>query len=274
MVRLFQFTLTLITLLVLSSNSLAQDSASPPPGRIPGSDIDIWETRHRGMELHSYFVAYDVAIEALKKHLGNLDVPPAMGAMNISGKWIFTWGEFVEPYTYDIKYEITIDGIGRLNQFDIFPESGRFDSYQMFAARARAIAIAKYEASKSHYNLLAVPYRVAVIMISGSEFMVYIAPEQQSEDVTLYGGDIRYTVDLMRSWITAIDRYHPTIIPVPNSLQEGTEASYIQTSAPMFSSVDVANTIARNTPVIVSTKTGSYHINASGQVKKILPPGN
>src|SRR5690606_38875268 len=135
MVRLLQFTLTLILLLVLSINSLAQEVATPPTGRIPGSDTDIWETRHRGMELHNYFVAYDVAIKALTNHLGNLAIPPAMGAMNISGKWIFTWGEFVEPYNYVIKYEITIDGIGRLNKFDIFPESASFDYYQMQAAR-------------------------------------------------------------------------------------------------------------------------------------------
>jgi len=267
-------TYIVVLLTALCNTSYAQQSGSGSTSGLNITDDMIRLTGIQGMKLYSYFKAYDVAIDTLHKFLGNNEVPPAMGAGPVGTSWSFSWGEFEEPYTYVVKYGITVDSAGHVEVFDIFNERYVNETHYILAARARAAVIAKYEATKKVFKLEDIPYRVAVLPYTADEIQVFIAPVQNSEESTLFGADMYYSVHRTNSRITSMFRYHHTVMQIPKILPDDAEAALLVPDAPLFSPMDVANTVARNKTMIVVTKSGAYRIYPDGKVGRSTPPSN
>lgn len=268
MKRISIIIITLIFLCV-SGRSQAQEGM-----HFEANDPVVRYTVESGMMLHRYFKAYDVAIDTLRKVIGDKPLPEALGNGPQGAGWSFTWGEFEEPYVFIVKYGIVVDGEGKVTSFDIYEDRYVNETHHMLTARAYLAMKSKIEMSREAFGLEGLPIRIAVLPFPERELSIFVGPAQPKVGVSRFGADFMYNANRFTSQLTNMMRYHRTVMEIPLELPEGAEAALMVPDAPLFSPMDVAVAQERGTKVIVLAKSGTWVIYPDGKVGKLDPPRN
>lgn len=265
-----KFTLVFAVLILLGLKGQSQAQQL----QMEVSDPVVRYTVETGLMLHRYFKAYDVAIDTLRKLIGDKPLPEALGNGPQGAGWSFTWGEFEEPYVFIVKYGIEVDGNGKVTSFDIFDDRYVNETHHMLAARTYLAVKSKIEVSRKGFGIEGLPLRIAVLPFPERELTIYVGPAQYKKGVSLFGADLVYNANRFTSQLTNVTRFHQKVMELPFDVPEGGEAALLIPDTPLFSPMDVAVAQERGTKVIVLAKSGTWVIYPDGRVGKVDPPRN
>lgn len=230
---------------------------------------ELAATTARGRMLADYDVAAWHATDAVEALKPDHAAAPMYLARKVGEKWEVVFGRLSpDRGSFTIVYR-ALEGAGE-NEFKVKKSDAPAEDHGFYLGAAKALETAAKDFGKQSR-----PYNTYVLPTENGQLYVYFLPGQTTEGVYPLGGDIRYTVTLDGSTITAKRQMHKTIIEKKNDLQAGQQLAAGYHTHVLNNDVedsDVFHVLTRkpSVPEIVGTPDQhTYEIETTGTIKRV-----